>query len=200
MAPVRFHHHVFLHPSLQFYCSPFLSCFVFSLHDKCGRPGLWYRAGHLRETGCSEGLRRKSCGREGWSNGFLVSCTHDLICRLHIIDRGALVYRAIRSERSMYEPCSNVAVLCLFYSFFSFSIFYVCAALWVMTDLLSHLYVYTLAWLEALYSITISSVSRRNLLAAFGFPLLSSSLLLVLCLVPCLTNVLVPCNNSFKKN
>lgn len=47
--------------------------------------------------------------------------------------------------------------------------------LWVMTDL-PHVH-YVHAWPEGPHLITLSAFSRRNLLAVFGFPLLSPSLI-----------------------
>lgn len=44
-----------------------------------------------------------------------------------------------------------------------------------MIDLPPFLYIHAHAWPEAPYFITVSALSRRNLLAAFGLPLLSPS-------------------------
>ena len=65
-----------------------------------------------------------------------------------------------------------------FFFLFFLQVLCLLATLWVMTDLPPVLYVhvYTRAWLEAPYYITVSAFSRRNLLVAFGLPLLSPSL------------------------
>ena len=54
----------------------------------------------------------------------------------------------------------------------------ICATLWVMTDLRSHIYVHVPALLEGPYSVTISALSRHNLFLVFRSPLLSPSLFL----------------------
>ena len=59
-----------------------------------------------------------------------------------------------------------------FFLFFLSHVLRLCATLWVMTDLLSVLYVHFLAWHEAPYSITVSALSRHTSFMAFGLPLL----------------------------
>ena len=65
-----------------------------------------------------------------------------------------------------------------FFFFFFLHVLCLFATLWVMTDLSPVLYVhfYISARPDAPYFITVSAFSRRNLLAAFGLPLLSPSL------------------------
>ena len=71
--------------------------------------------------------------------------------------------------------CLSVCIISprFFFSFFFFlHVLRLCATLWVMTDLFSVLYVHFPAWHDALYSITISALSRHSLFVAFGLPLL----------------------------
>ena len=45
-----------------------------------------------------------------------------------------------------------------------------CATLWIMTDLLSYLYVHVPAWVKAPYSVTVYALSCRNLFVVCGSP------------------------------
>ena len=49
-----------------------------------------------------------------------------------------------------------------------------------MINLLSHLYIHVLAWLEAPYSVTILALSRHHVFVASGLPLLSPGLFLTI--------------------
>ena len=57
-----------------------------------------------------------------------------------------------------------------FFFLFFFHVLCLCATLWVMTDLLSVLYVHFPAWRKAPYFSTISALSRHTLSVAFRRP------------------------------
>ncbi len=80
------------------------------------------------------------------------------------VDRGDKGGKDELEGRRWTESVSGQAGLRVDRLFFSFSFFHIlclCATLWVMTDLLSVLYVYFQTWRKAPYFITISALSMN---------------------------------------
>lgn len=83
-----------------------------------------------------------------------------------------LIYFAINNVLIKLAAAPSINIDCLIFIFFNFFFFHIlclCVTFWVMTNLLSILYIHFPAWRKALYFYTISFV-------AFGLSLLSPSL------------------------